>query len=88
MQAPGGPAPQGQSFGQNTGGYNYVQNQFAQRPSGAMSFGGGNMAPPVGMSGPRDALAQMQPPPQPQMQQNPQMQHQMMRIGAIRGSAV
>ncbi len=42
--------------------------------AGAMSFGGGNMAPQVGMT-----------PPQ---QVNPQMAGQMMRIGAIRGSMV
>src|ERR1044072_2491616 len=82
MAAPAGPPPAGQSFGQNTGGYNYVPNQVQQQgPSGAMSFGGGNMAPPVGMApppavqqgGPRDALAQQQ---------------QMARIGAIRGNYV
>ncbi len=42
--------------------------------AGAMSFGGGNMAPQVGMA-----------PPQ---QVNPQMVNQMARIGAIRGSYV
>jgi len=78
---PSGPAPPGMSFGQNTGGYNYLPNRFA----------GGNMAPPMagGMSfgGPRDAMAQTMP-QQPQPTMNPQMQNQMARIGAIRGSTV
>jgi hypothetical protein len=108
MAAPSGPAPPGMTFGQNTGGRNYIQNQFAGQGAapgggGGMMLGGvqgggqpggmpgGVMQPPPGGgmppmgAGPRDAMAQQQMQP-PQMA--PQMQQQMARIGAIRGSYV
>lgn len=101
MAAPPGGPPPGMTFGQNTGGRNYIQNQFAGGGGGGMMMGGvqggapmpGGPPPPpaVGMNGPRDAMAQqqMQPPQmQPPQQIPPQMQQQMARIGAIRGSYV
>lgn len=101
MSAPAGAPPPGISFGQNTGGYNYLPNRFTGQGApaggnmGAPLAGGQNMTqPPMGamsFGGPRDAMAQtmqqpQQQPYQPQQpQQIPQMQNQMARIGALRG---
>lgn len=92
IPAPQGAPPPGMTFGGNTGGRNYIQNQFAN--SGGMMMGGVQpqptpMAPrpSIPSMGPPNVSTPTQPPPQ-QAQMSGPMQQQMMRIGAIRGSNV
>lgn len=84
---PEGSPPPGMTFGQNTGGYNYLPNRF--QGGGGMMMGGVQGMPGGVMQPPQAPNVQTptQPPPM-QAQGQPQMQQQMMRIGAVRGNYV